>query len=287
MNEVAFVEDGAKHQVSEQAQGSFPSITYTRDQLDLIKKTYASEATDDELALFVYASKRLSLDILARQIHFSKFKGKPVFIVSIDGYRLNAERTGKYAPGREPSFSYDKDGELISATAYVKKYIGGEWHECAATAFMAEYRPSNDEKAFMWDKMPHNQLAKCAEALVLRKAFPKDLGDTVTEDEMAQVREPEKTNPIPPPVAKQPTKPSEPQSDVVTHEFIPYKLTSKPTKKEGQTRYATETPDGNWPATFDDAEGKILKDAKEAKAFVVLSSKKEGDYWHIVSVKLR
>lgn len=193
MNEVSVIES---------APGNLPALTYTQDQVDLIKRMYAKDATNDELAAFVYASKRMNLDIIARQIHFTKRQGKPVFIVAIDGYRLNAERTGQYAPSREPSFTYDANGKVVSATAYVKKFIGGEWHEVAATAFMEEYKPSDDSSGFMWKKMPHNQLAKCAEALALRRAFPKDLGDTITEDEAAQTREPEARKPIEPPKAK-------------------------------------------------------------------------------------
>ena len=109
--------------------------------------------------------------------------------VSIDGYRLIAEKTGRYSPGKESTYTYDENENLISATAYVKKMTSdGTWHEVAATAFYVEYMQKNKagELTKFWANMPHIMLAKCAESLALRKAFPGELSGIYTHDEMSQ-----------------------------------------------------------------------------------------------------
>ena len=163
------------------------AMEFNEQQVDLIKKTVAKGTTNDELALFLYTCKRTGLDPLIKQIYAVKrnTKGGPVMAIQtgIDGYRLIAERTGKYSPGKEPLFKYDKDGKLFSATAYVNKMVGGAWHEVAATAIMSEYNNATNP---IWIKMPHAMLSKCAESLVLRKAFPAEMGGVYTQEEMNQ-----------------------------------------------------------------------------------------------------
>lgn len=159
---------------------------FTPEQIDLIKRTVANGTTDDELKLFLYMASRTGLDPFARQIHAIKRKGRMTIQIGIDGYRVIADRTGRYAPGREPAFNYDDEGKLKSATAYVKKLAGNTWHEVAATAHWDEFYPGDGDNGFMWRKMPHTLLAKVAECQALRRAFPAELSGLYSNEEMAQ-----------------------------------------------------------------------------------------------------
>lgn len=170
---------------------------FSSAEMDVIKSVIAKGATDTELKMFVAMAQKLGLDPLSKQIHCVKRRVKQAdgqwvdamtIVVGIDGYRLVADRTGRYCPGRAPTYEYDDDGRVTSATAYVLKLAGGAWHEVSAIAFWDEYAQTNKDGAptAMWAKMPRLMLAKCAEALVLRRAFPAELSGVYTEDEMAQ-----------------------------------------------------------------------------------------------------
>lgn len=153
------------------------------DKMELIRKTICKDATNDELQLFFHACKKNGLDPLMKQIYFVKRGGKGTIQMGIDGYRLIADRTGRYSPGQEPSFTYDKEGKLLSATAHVKKMsLDGTWHVASATAFYNEYKPAYQSD--FWTNKPHIMLSKCAEALALRKAFPKELSGMYVKEEM-------------------------------------------------------------------------------------------------------
>jgi hypothetical protein len=106
--------------------------------------------------------------------------------VGIDGFRLVADRTGAYAGNDDPV--YDDESKPQKATVAVYKIVGGMRCPFTATARWSQYYPG-DKQGFMWNKMPHLMLGKCAEALALRKAFPAELSGLYTDDEMAQAGE--------------------------------------------------------------------------------------------------
>jgi phage recombination protein Bet len=171
---------------------------YDQTKIELIKETIARGASDDELMLFLHLANRSGLDPFSRQIYLierrsqvnGEWKTTRQPQTGIDGFRLIADRTGSYAPGRAPTYEYDEKGFLLSATAYVKKWVRGEWHEVAATAHYDEYvqKKRDGSPNQMWAEKPHIMLAKCAEALALRRAFPAELSGLYTPDEIPEER---------------------------------------------------------------------------------------------------
>ncbi len=199
------------------------SLIEKNDSLALLKATICKGVTDDEFKIFLHACVRTGLDPFMKQIYAVKRfeSGREVMTIQmgIDGFRLIAERTNKYAPGKEPSFAYNEKGDLVSATAYVRKQTtDGTWHEVSATAFYSEYvqRKKDGTPTKFWSQMPFNQLAKCAEALALRKSFPANLSGIYTHEEMAQAGEAQFEM-----IEKKPDEPPDSKKDDFLAHFAP------------------------------------------------------------------
>lgn len=164
------------------------------DQIALIKSTIANGATDNELKLFLYQCERTGLDPLAKQIYSIRRGGKMVTQIGIDGARLIAQRTGRYA-GQDGPYWCGEDGvwkDVWLATehpvaAKVVVYLMGVERGTPGVAHWGEYvQLYNNQPTDMWKKFPRLMLAKCAEMLALRKAFPQELSGLYTSEEMGQ-----------------------------------------------------------------------------------------------------
>ncbi len=164
------------------------------DKIELLKRTVAIGLSDDELKLFLHMVERTGLDPFARQIHCVKRGNKVAVQTGIDGYRLIADRTGKYAGSDDYRFDNGLDeyqhiqmhrGNPVTATVTVYKLVGGIRCAFTATVRWDEYFPGKSQ-GYMWDRMPYLMLGKTAEALALRKAFPAELSGLYTDEEMQQ-----------------------------------------------------------------------------------------------------
>ena len=182
------------------------------NQLDLVKRTVAPGLTDEEFALFCHIARVRHLDPLQRQIHAVKrktwnaqanggkgaYEDKMTIQTAIDGYRSIANRTGLYMPSDKGALLEGSGDVSMRITMWVKKYhpISASWHEFSATAYYREFvqtRKDENKKVIpnsMWEKMPVNQLTKCAEALALRKGWPEELGGIYVDEEMQHADSP-------------------------------------------------------------------------------------------------
>lgn len=162
-----------------------PKTSLLPQDAALLRRTVTAQLSDDEHELFIRACQRSGLDPFSRHLYFTR---NPFRIeATIDGFRFMAEQTAQYAGQVGPHWC-GPDG------AWKSVWTGTEPPHAARVgilrkdfrkpiwgkALFSEY----DQGGEFWRQMPANQLAKCAEALGLRKAFPQQLAGLYTNDEL-------------------------------------------------------------------------------------------------------
>ncbi len=197
---------------------SMPAMRMDETELlSVLRTSLYVGARDESIKMAVNYCRAAGLDIMQKPVHLvpmydSKTKEmRDVVMPGIGLYRTQAARSGAYAGVTEPEFGPDVN-ETFPEEEYVDKW-GKQKHRDAVTiTFPASCRvivkrrmPDGQIAEFaaterwkenyataakdtkqpnaMWQRRPYAQLAKCAEAQALRKAFP-EFGAAPTADEM-------------------------------------------------------------------------------------------------------
>lgn len=159
-------------------------------QLAALKQLGLTNASNGDLAVFLHYAQRTGLDPFARQLYMIERGGRFTIQASIDGLRIVAQRSGEYAgqvgpywcgeDGAWTDIWLEKTPPLAAKVGVLRKgFVEPLWSVAKFDGYNAN--------SPIWKKMPDLMIAKCAEALALRKAFPNDLSGIYTAEEMEQV----------------------------------------------------------------------------------------------------
>lgn len=202
-----------------QPKHAYPAFAMEEKELiEVLRNSLYPGASDGSIKMVVSYCKASNLDPMQKPVHIvpiwdSKASTmRDVVMPGIGLYRSQASRSGEYAGVSEPEFGDDvtetfleeveydkyqksnKTREAVTVTypkwcrVTVKRLLPNGaivefaakelWKENYATASRNSKHPNA-----MWSRRPYAQLAKCAEAQALRKAFP-EFGAQLTADEM-------------------------------------------------------------------------------------------------------
>lgn len=191
---------------------ALPSLAMDeRELMGVLKNSLYPGARDESIKLVIGYCKASGLDPMQKPVHIvpmSVSTGKKdgngwdikemrdVVMPGIGLYRTQAARSGEYAGVSEPEFGDDITETIGETTITYPKWCkvvikrqmrNGTIVEFAAKELWKENYATKSAKSAepnaMWKRRPYAQLAKCAEAQALRKAFP-EFGAQPTADEM-------------------------------------------------------------------------------------------------------
>lgn len=179
--------------------------------MEILKNSLYPGASDDSIKLVLGYCQASKLDPMQKPVHIvpmyvatGKKDGqgydvkamRDVIMPGIGLYRTQASRTNSYAGISQPEYGEEvtetMDGVEVTYPKWcsitVEKIVGGEVRRFSAKEFWLENYATKSNKSNapnqMWKRRPYAQIAKCAEAQALRKAFPDTVGAAPTAEEM-------------------------------------------------------------------------------------------------------
>jgi phage recombination protein Bet len=194
---------------------AIPSLAMSEQELvSVLGSSVYPNAKPESIKLAIAYCRGAQLDPLQKPVHIVPmdvksgrkandgkdiYEKRDVIMPGVGLYRIQASRSQEYAGMTEPEFGPEKTiklGKDTSKTDYtfpewckvtVRREVNGRVVEFTAIEYWLENYATagrwTTEPNAMWKKRPRGQLAKCAEAQALRKAFP-ELGAAPTADEM-------------------------------------------------------------------------------------------------------
>ncbi|NWA63023.1 phage recombination protein Bet [Pantoea sp. B9002] len=171
-----------------------------------LKNSIYPGAKEESVMMALDYCRARQLDPLLKPVHLvpmsvkdqksGKNEWRDVVMPGIGLYRIQADRSGDYAGAHEPEFGPDVTQTLngVEVTypqwckyTVSKRMPSGEIVEFSAKEYWIENYATGGRDTTapnaMWKKRPYGQLAKCAEAQALRKAWP-EIGQQPTAEEM-------------------------------------------------------------------------------------------------------
>ena len=170
-----------------------------------LKNSLYTGAKDESIKMVLDYCRAAKLDPMQKPVHIvpmsvknaltGKYEYKDVVMAGVGLYRIQAARSNQYAGVSEPEFGEDVTCNLggVEITypkwckVTVKKLVNNTIVEFTEKEYWLEsYAAKKDTSTpnTMWQKRPYGQLAKCAEAQALRKAFPEIVSQHPTAEEM-------------------------------------------------------------------------------------------------------
>ena len=165
--------------------------SYTRQQIDTLKKTVAKDATDEEFQMLMYNSSKYGLDPFIKEIFFIKNVG---IVASRDGYLKAAQRDKNFRGLLSMAVFENDNFEIDAANATVshKFGMGDRGHVIGAWAIakhaerdnVVTYVPFSEyvKQSAVWKQYPSAMIQKVAESRALKQQF--GLSGLVTTEEI-------------------------------------------------------------------------------------------------------
>jgi phage recombination protein Bet len=173
-----------------------------RSVIAALRDSFYPGARAESVAMVLGYCRAAGLDPMTRPVHIvpmsvknpvsGQYEFRDVVMPGIELYRIKADRSGKYAGQDDAEFGPDVERWGITFPAWCKVVVykitdAGRVPYSAKVFWLESYstaKKDSDAPNAMWKKRPYGMLEKCAEAAVLRKAFP-EIGGQPTADEMA------------------------------------------------------------------------------------------------------